>query len=59
MFTGRYDVFEDENEINRMVNKLQSESVIHMRKLDAWDIQSHSEALKSAENMARKVVAGL
>lgn len=59
MFSGKYDVFEDDVEIGKMVNKLQSESYLHMLKPDAWDIEAHNEALKSAEAMARKVVAGL
>ena len=59
MNTYSFDTFEDEHEISEMVSRLQSEGLIHMKKLDAWDIQEHTEAVKSTEIMAKKVVASL
>jgi len=59
MNTYSYDTFEDEVEISKMVSRLQSESYKHMLIKDALDIQSHSDAVKSTEIMAEKIVASL
>lgn len=41
-----YDTFEDEKEISKLIKKLQSESINHMKRHDAWEVPSADNVIK-------------
>ena len=58
MTLDRVDVFEDEKEITKMVEKLQAKGLQHMSIPDAfWDSKFHEKAIKSTNKMGKKVLA--
>ncbi len=53
------DPFENEAEVSKMVEKLHSQMFEQLNRPDIWDIQGHSDAIKSATKMGKKVLAKL
>ena len=47
-----YDTFEDEKEISKLIKKLQSESIKHMKRHDAWEVPSMDNVLKPKHKRA-------
>ena len=56
----RLDTFENEVEIDSMINTLQKKGLEHMEEPDMfWDVKFHTNAMKSTHKMGKKVLANL
>ena len=48
----RFDTFEDEIEISKLITMLQSQSIKHMKRYDAWEVPEMTNPVKSKRKMA-------
>jgi hypothetical protein len=60
MYLDRFDVFENEEEVSRMIISLQRKGLENMVVPDEfWTYESHQRALNSAHEMSEKVLSAL
>ena len=60
MYEKRFDTFEDDAEVTRMIDKLQSEGIKYLSIPDEfWNKEFHSGAVATARDMGKKVMATL
>lgn len=56
----RFDTFENEEEMSKIISKLQSQGPKYMTcPDDFWHTKVHAKAMKSAREMTKKILAQL
>lgn len=56
----KFDTFEDEKEVSALIKKLQNDGRKYMQYPDDfWDTRAYEKAVKSANDIAKKVMSSL
>ena len=46
-----YDTFENEAELSKIIEKMQAESINHMKRHDAWEVPEITNPIKSQREL--------